>query len=105
MGEQAGKLGQEHFAEHVLRSAARHPQIAVSRPRPGANGVVRSYREARETFDLADRLGVDRPVIPHPTCWCFRCWGGTGRRSPIWWPRCSEAWSRPEASQARSCRR
>ncbi|MEU8844803.1 helix-turn-helix domain-containing protein [Streptomyces sp. NPDC048564] len=53
----------ERFAEHVQRSAARHPQIAVSRPRPGANGVVRSYREARETFDLADRFGADQPVV------------------------------------------
>jgi sugar diacid utilization regulator len=59
----SGTTALQHFAEHVQRSAARHPQIAVSRPRPGANGVVRSYREARETFDLADRLGVDRPVI------------------------------------------
>lgn len=52
----------ERFAEHVRRSVA-HPQIAVSRPRPGANGVVRSYREVRETFDLADRLGVSQHVI------------------------------------------
>jgi sugar diacid utilization regulator len=59
----SGTTATEHFAEHVQRSVARHPQIAVSRPRPGANGVVRSYREARETFDLADCLGVSRPVI------------------------------------------
>ncbi|MER7895739.1 helix-turn-helix domain-containing protein [Streptomyces sp. NPDC096046] len=53
----------ERFAEHVRRSAARHPRTAVSRPRPGANGVARSYREAHETFDLADRLGAHHPVI------------------------------------------
>ncbi|MBC9726341.1 CdaR family transcriptional regulator [Streptomyces sp. TRM68367] len=53
----------EHFAKQVHRSAARHPRIVISRPRPGANGVVHSYHEARETLDLADRLGVTDPVI------------------------------------------
>ncbi|RZB14319.1 PucR family transcriptional regulator [Streptomyces sp. F001] len=59
----SGTTAPDHFAEHVQRSVARHPQIAVSRSRPGANGVVRSYREARETLDLAHRLAVSRPVI------------------------------------------
>ncbi|MCX4862214.1 helix-turn-helix domain-containing protein [Streptomyces canus] len=53
----------EHFAEQVHRSAARNPRIAISRPRPGANGVVRSYREACETLDLGGRLGLQRSVI------------------------------------------
>ncbi|MFE9649136.1 PucR family transcriptional regulator [Streptomyces sp. NPDC006365] len=53
----------EHFAAAVRRSTARHPQIVISRPRPGANGVVRSYHEARESLDLADRLGVPHTVI------------------------------------------
>ncbi|MFF6996066.1 PucR family transcriptional regulator [Streptomyces sp. NPDC008313] len=52
----------EHFAEEVTRSAARHPRIAVSRPRPGANGVVRSYRETLETLELAERLTLPRRV-------------------------------------------
>ncbi|WP_167529762.1 PucR family transcriptional regulator, partial [Streptomyces spinoverrucosus] len=62
----SGTTAAVHFAEQVQRSVARHPQIAVSRPRPGANGVVRSYREAREareTLDLAHRLAVSRAVI------------------------------------------
>ncbi|WP_167529592.1 PucR family transcriptional regulator [Streptomyces spinoverrucosus] len=59
----SGTTAADHFAEHVQRSIARHPQVAVSRSRPGANGVVRSYREARETLDLAHRLAVSRPVI------------------------------------------
>ncbi|GAA2646790.1 helix-turn-helix domain-containing protein [Streptomyces vastus] len=53
----------EHFAEQVHRSAARHPRIAISRPQPGVNGVARSYREACETLDLAERLGLPHPVI------------------------------------------
>ncbi|WP_180687407.1 PucR family transcriptional regulator [Streptomyces gossypiisoli] len=59
----SGASAAEHFAEHVRRSLARHPRIAVSRPRPGANGVVRCYREARETLDLAHRLAVSGAVI------------------------------------------
>ncbi|WP_416978199.1 PucR family transcriptional regulator [Streptomyces sp. T028] len=59
----SGPAACEAFAEAVTRSAVRHPLIAVSRPRPGANGVVRSFREALETLELADRLALPRRVI------------------------------------------
>ncbi|MFB8774810.1 PucR family transcriptional regulator [Streptomyces broussonetiae] len=58
-----GAAACEHFAAQVRRAAVRDSQVAVSRPRPGANGVVHSFREARETLELADRLGVPRPVV------------------------------------------
>ncbi|MFE3850519.1 PucR family transcriptional regulator [Streptomyces griseorubiginosus] len=53
----------EYFAEQVRRSVASRPRIAISRSRPGANGVIRSYREARETLELADRLDLPHPVV------------------------------------------
>jgi sugar diacid utilization regulator len=38
-------------------------QLGVGRPRPGADGVVASYREAGDALDLAARLGLDAPVV------------------------------------------
>ena len=32
-------------------------------PAAGADGVVTSYREARDILDLADRLGIEEPVL------------------------------------------
>ncbi|WP_409468627.1 PucR family transcriptional regulator [Streptomyces sp. HC307] len=53
----------ECFAAAV-RSAVDQPcKIAVSRPRPGASGIVRSYEEARSTLDLAALLGLSPPLV------------------------------------------
>ena len=38
-------------------------QLAVGRPRPGADGVVTSYTEALEAFELARRLALATPVV------------------------------------------
>lgn len=38
-------------------------QIGLGRPGVGVGGVVSSYREARESLDLAGRLGLDEPVV------------------------------------------
>ena len=38
-------------------------QLAVGRAASGADGVATSYREARDVLELADRLGIDDPVV------------------------------------------
>jgi sugar diacid utilization regulator len=38
-------------------------QVGAGRPRPGPQGVVASYDEAREAIELADRLGLPAPVV------------------------------------------
>jgi GGDEF-like domain/PucR C-terminal helix-turn-helix domain len=37
-------------------------RIVVGRPHPGPSGVVRSYEEAAEALDVAERLGLPEPV-------------------------------------------
>jgi sugar diacid utilization regulator len=37
-------------------------RIVVGRPYPGPSGVVRSYEEAAEALDIAERLGLAEPV-------------------------------------------
>ena len=37
-------------------------RIVVGRPYPGPSGVVRSYEEAAEALDVAERLGLPEPV-------------------------------------------
>ncbi|MGW1603413.1 PucR family transcriptional regulator [Streptomyces eurythermus] len=37
--------------------------VAIGRPRPGPGGVVQSYEEALNTLELAERLGLDEPVL------------------------------------------
>jgi sugar diacid utilization regulator len=37
--------------------------VAIGRPQPGPGGVVQSYEEALNTLELADRLGLDDPVL------------------------------------------
>jgi PucR C-terminal helix-turn-helix domain/GGDEF-like domain len=37
-------------------------RIVVGRPYPGPSGVVRSYEEAAEALDIAERLGLPEPV-------------------------------------------
>jgi sugar diacid utilization regulator len=38
-------------------------RIAIGRPYPGPSGVVRSYDEAEEALDVAQRLGLADPVV------------------------------------------
>ena len=38
-------------------------RVAAGRPHSGAYGVARSYEEAREALQLADRLHLDAPVV------------------------------------------
>ncbi|MFF9819071.1 PucR family transcriptional regulator [Streptomyces sp. NPDC014006] len=37
--------------------------VAIGRPQPGPGGVVQSYEEALNTLELAERLGLDEPVL------------------------------------------
>lgn len=53
----------QQFATHVRDAGGERYQIAVSRPRPGPSGIVRSYQEARDALDLATRLGLTTPVL------------------------------------------
>ncbi|MET8677010.1 helix-turn-helix domain-containing protein [Streptomyces sp. NPDC004647] len=53
----------QRFATQVRSAGISGYQIAVSRPRPGPSGIVRSYQEARSTLDLADRLELTTPVV------------------------------------------
>ncbi len=46
--------------------AQRHPQpwrVAFGRPYPGPSGVLRSYDEASDALDVAQRLGLPEPVV------------------------------------------
>jgi hypothetical protein len=45
------------------RSSGRPWRVAVGRPYVGAYGIARSYEEAREALQLADRLGVTTSVV------------------------------------------
>ncbi|MGW9304572.1 PucR family transcriptional regulator [Streptomyces cyaneofuscatus] len=38
-------------------------QVAIGRPHKGPGGVVHSYDEALEALDLADRMGMEDPVL------------------------------------------
>ncbi|WP_179166604.1 helix-turn-helix domain-containing protein [Streptomyces sp. CB03238] len=51
------------FAAYVREAGAAGHRIAVSRPRPGAGGIVRCYQEARSALDLADRLDLASPLV------------------------------------------
>jgi len=44
-------------------SGTRTWQIGVGRPGSGADGVVSSYQEARDALELAERVGLDDPVV------------------------------------------
>jgi hypothetical protein len=49
--------------ELAHRPAARRWRVAVGRPYAGGYGIARSYEEAREALQLADRLGVTASVV------------------------------------------
>jgi hypothetical protein len=53
----------EFFAANVHSAVGEEYQIAISRPRPGPSGIVRSYQEARSTLDLATLLGLTTPIV------------------------------------------
>lgn len=45
------------------RAATGGGRVAIGRPQPGPGGVVQSYEEARGALELAERLGLDDPVL------------------------------------------
>jgi hypothetical protein len=47
-------------------------RVGVGRPRAGPTGVARSYEEAREALELADRLGLDDPVVEAASLLVYR---------------------------------
>ncbi|MEU2864589.1 helix-turn-helix domain-containing protein [Streptomyces mirabilis] len=51
-----------HFAKQVY-AATNGSRVAVGRPQPGPGGVVQSYEEALNALELAERLGLDGPVL------------------------------------------
>ncbi|WP_049565279.1 PucR family transcriptional regulator [Streptomyces sp. SBT349] len=51
-----------YFAKQAF-AATHGGRVAIGRPQPGAAGVVQSYEEALNTLDLAERLGLDEPVL------------------------------------------
>ena len=51
-----------HFAKQAY-AATDGGRVAVGRAHPGAGGVVHSYEEALSALDLADRMGLDEPVL------------------------------------------
>ncbi|MFB7338610.1 PucR family transcriptional regulator [Streptomyces hydrogenans] len=51
-----------HFAKQTY-AAADGSLVAIGRSHPGAGGVVHSYEEALGALDLADRIGLDGPVL------------------------------------------
>ncbi|MCX5202949.1 helix-turn-helix domain-containing protein [Streptomyces sp. NBC_00237] len=59
-GEQTDVL--HHFAKQA-HAAADDILVAVGRPHPGAGGVVHSYEEALGALSLAERMGLEGPVL------------------------------------------
>ncbi|MEU6708239.1 PucR family transcriptional regulator [Streptomyces wuyuanensis] len=59
-GDQSDVLN--HFAKQAY-GATDGGRVAVGRAHPGAGGVVHSYEEALNALDLADRMGLDDPVL------------------------------------------
>ncbi|MEU0430113.1 helix-turn-helix domain-containing protein [Streptomyces sp. NPDC006290] len=51
-----------HFAKQA-HAATDGGHVAIGRPQPGPGGVVQSYEEALNTLELAERLGLDAPVL------------------------------------------
>ncbi|WP_432073846.1 PucR family transcriptional regulator [Streptomyces wuyuanensis] len=51
------------FAAQAGESVAEPCRVAVSRPRTGPSGIVRSYQEACRALDTATQLGFDAPVV------------------------------------------
>ncbi|WP_037628779.1 PucR family transcriptional regulator [Streptomyces aureus] len=51
-----------YFAKQAY-AATDGVQVAIGRPQPGPGGVVHSYEEALNALGLAERLGLDDPVL------------------------------------------
>ncbi|WP_435297202.1 PucR family transcriptional regulator [Streptomyces sp. YPW6] len=51
-----------YFAKHA-HDRTDGGRVAIGRPHPGAGGVVHSYNEALQALHLADRLGLEDPVL------------------------------------------
>ncbi|MFI5876905.1 PucR family transcriptional regulator [Streptomyces sp. NPDC051445] len=51
-----------HFARHV-RAATGGAQVAIGRPRTGPVGIGHSYEEALNALDVAQRMGLDEPLL------------------------------------------
>jgi hypothetical protein len=64
-GQPAAPDGQKAVPDGQKAAAAGRPlrwRIAFGRPYPGPSGVVHSYDEAADAFDVAERLGLPDPV-------------------------------------------
>ncbi|MFJ9137215.1 PucR family transcriptional regulator [Streptomyces sp. NPDC102256] len=51
-----------YFAKQAY-AATDGGRVAIGRPQPGPGGVVQSYEEALNALELAERLGLDDPVL------------------------------------------
>ncbi|MFF8321536.1 PucR family transcriptional regulator [Streptomyces bobili] len=51
-----------YFAKQA-HAATDGGRVAIGRPQPGPGGVVQSYEEALNALELAERLGLDEPVL------------------------------------------
>ncbi|MGW1157496.1 PucR family transcriptional regulator [Streptomyces sp. NPDC002519] len=51
-----------YFAKQA-HAATDGGRVAIGRPQPGPGGVVQSYEEALNALELAERLGLDNPVL------------------------------------------
>ncbi|KOG42618.1 PucR family transcriptional regulator [Streptomyces resistomycificus] len=51
-----------HFAKHAYAATGR-AQVAIGRPRRGAVGIGHSYEEALNALDVAQRMGLDEPLL------------------------------------------
>ncbi|MYT92890.1 PucR family transcriptional regulator [Streptomyces sp. SID8359] len=51
-----------YFAQRA-HAATGGGRVAVGRPHPGAGGVAHSYEEALQILDLAERFGLEGPVL------------------------------------------
>lgn len=60
LGPRRDEHGRVHLQRRVMEGTW---QLAVSRPRTTAAGVVASYREALDALDLAQRLSLNSPVV------------------------------------------
>ncbi|MFF8957836.1 PucR family transcriptional regulator [Streptomyces sp. NPDC014894] len=51
------------FFAKVAHAATDGGRVAIGRAHPGAGGVVHSYEEALNALELADRMGLEDPVL------------------------------------------
>ncbi|MGW4298437.1 PucR family transcriptional regulator [Streptomyces sp. NPDC004376] len=51
-----------YFAKQAY-AATEGGRVAIGRPQPGPGGVVQSYEEALGALEMAERLGLDEPVL------------------------------------------